>query len=1184
MKQQLKLNYASVDRDKIISQVEEHFRNSGFGKLIDSKIISFLVDVFGATAEFIIHYIERRAEESFFDTAKLRSSVILGARSLGYSIRRPIPAKAGIKIQLVGNSALPNMTYTNKIIQFPIGSKLIRNGIPYLLDATYTYKFKSSDNPINPNWSVTLTFATKESDGSLLLHDFLEEENYPAESRIIPTVIQGESREVVINFTDNPISGQIFQRYEINDPEFSDWYGVNDPNAYNPMTGAWVLSKGYTQVSSSYVDDPPYSENSLYRIDRRSLVNHETLYRDTYDKRYDEDGNLIEDNIPKVCVIRTALNGGVEVLFGDGYVSAMPKGDHVIRIKYLATKGSAANEIGSKDTKIKFVNPVYVYIPNLVDVSSLVNVTLSSNIIGGSDLESIDSIKNNAPVIYNSLDRLVSLGDYVSYLTSLTFPLNVKHAIAWGEQEEVYQNGYRANRRFANHVYFSVLGSLYGKTSDGNYFPKEIYRGLISQDVENSLNWDGFLESFDYDAYSEQSYFNVLVADSVVGMRDYERMLYEEFFARTNPPYTQDQVEMINRYPMGHPVSQLTAMLEARSQLTVKPRYITPIVQEFKLVGQIFVRDFADIESVKRSVENEIYSFLDANVNFNTPIFISHINSIAKNNPDVIRADLKFVPVDSNGMVINDWFTEPEFMPNIPYEYERLLVLQNASYPDTTDDTFTIIPDTNGNISVGGLYTYNDYNSLLGKKVRISQNGGISYFYAEIVEINPTQVPADWYCTAYLDEVGLSGMEMYRYYLMTGNVPSGFPTDNVPPMAYARVHKVWAKRSINGNIINFVKYIFSVPSVGTVVSVAPYGSRGVEYVKWDGSSWIPLLYNQYSPLRVRVNTNAQSLIGNTGLIVEAITNMDDVYDALGFTPNVYLVEAIQTAIGKEVRRLFDVIHHKYCSCVENVGESINQNDEIKKIIIDTCVPFGMREQIPAPYLVPRSSDCHESLKSINWETWGKSKYFDLYQEWVRCGQIFPLSKDEWSSGLYNTELDINDFERVTALGSVWRLNAPPKEEANERWVIEEVLHHRIGGITERWFYNTLMRNIIIELRLLAKRKSSEVNPEFFTVDREIMRLFLSEFGSDGSNFNLNNIKNRVAELLKSSAFIEDINAVDNVERFIKSKSFRGIMLKLHNGLVKAIRSGMLDKYGNIVNYSIRNEIVQIKCEIQFKYG
>lgn len=1195
----LKLNYAQLDRDKIVAQVEEHFKTSGFGKLIDSKLVSFLVDAFGATAEFIIYYLERRAEEGFFATAQLRSSVIIGSRSLGYSIRRPSPATPTLQIVLKGNAGLPTADYTGKIMQFPIGMKMVRNGIPFVLNDTYTYKFKTEDTPTYPTWTKALVFATREADGTLLLRDNTELSLFAETDRIDIMGIQGETREVVINFAENPISGQIFQRYDIDDPEFSDYFGVNDPRAYNSTTGLWSPSSGFTQVSVCHAEDPAYDESSLYKIDRRSLVNHETLYRDTYDKLYDDEQNLVEDSIPKVCVIRTSKSGGVEVMFGDGLVSEMPKSDQLIRIRYLATKGTTANEVGSRGTQVNIVNPVYASMPSLLDVSNIVTIVLGTNILGGADIEDIESIRVNAPAIYNSLDRLVGLGDYVAFLSSLVSPIRVSHAIAWGEQEEVQQGGYRANKRYSNHVYYSVLGNLYEKTSDGRYVPKNLIRGTVQSGTVNTLNENGLLEGFDYDQYSEQAYFNILVADRVVSMRNYERLLYEEFFNRANiSTYTEEQVEWANRFPLGHPVAQLTAMLEKRGQLTTKPRYVTPIIQEFKLSGKIVVRDFADLENVRNDVEASIFAFLDANVNYNTPVLLSHINSIAKSNPDVARADFKFIPVASDGMVINDWMTEPEMMSQVPYEYDRFLSLQNGAWPDVAINQFTVIPDSDGKLTIDGKYTIGNMYELVGMKIRLSQDGGVTYNYAEVESVEPTQAQPRWYARGLVSETSVVNMLNDQWYVLNGSIPSGFPVDNSPNTSRDLVRKRWAQVYVPPPALPWpagythdayqwkVIYDFTTPQANDVVNIAPSSGQAMRWWVFTGSAWSSVAYDAHAPIRIIFASDTAGLGSNKSLIAEVVTNMKAVYDGLGFDPKVYLVEAFQTAISKEVKRLFDVVHHKYCSCPPDAVPTPPSSSDP---VAEACTPFGMRDHIYAPYQTDRG-DCHENTNAITWDDWSKSYYRPRYESFTRCGQLFlmndgnPISKDQWSNGQYNAGLDITEFERVTALGAPWRLGAPPKDEANEAWVTESTMHHRIGGINERWFYQTLMRNVIVELRAIAKKKSESVASSFYTTDRTILDLFLNEFGSDGSAFSLSAIQGQITSLLASSAYIEDVDAVTNVEKFISSKSFRGLMLKLHNGITQSIRSGMIDTDGNITNFSMRNEIVQIKSALEFRYG
>ena len=63
-----------------------------FSNFRESSIAQTLVEIFAGTVDLVSFFLERRSEESFIDTARLRSSVILLARSLGYVTQRPVPA------------------------------------------------------------------------------------------------------------------------------------------------------------------------------------------------------------------------------------------------------------------------------------------------------------------------------------------------------------------------------------------------------------------------------------------------------------------------------------------------------------------------------------------------------------------------------------------------------------------------------------------------------------------------------------------------------------------------------------------------------------------------------------------------------------------------------------------------------------------------------------------------------------------------------------------------------------------------------------------------------------------------------------------------------------------------------------------------------------------------------------
>jgi hypothetical protein len=472
------LKYANLDYSDIVTQILNTIANNPkFANLKESAITQTLVEIFAAATSLNNYYIERRAEECYFDTAKLRSSVILLARQLGYNPIRPIPAKTTLKIVMSGNFVDSNgnvLFNSGDLVQIPLHSVFTYNGNNYILQNTFTYTVTSQD-------STNMLIQGEDFSKELIVDDYKND----------ITLLQGEIKEKIIDGATNPLFGQKFQVYKIEDTTFSNYYGTGE-DLNPPLTRIWV---GNTK-----------SNSTEYLIDRRSLINWQTI----------NNANFNENSSPlKICVVRTAVTEDIEIKFGDGKYAdygALTSQDNIY-VQYLGTIGSKANESGAINKDITFSGNVYN--KNGVDITSNFQFKLNSNIIGGADLESIDSIKNNAPGIYYALDRLVSKKDYVNFLKTMTSPIVVKNALAWGEQEEIYSKNLTGDltddrvvalNQLYNVVFFTCLGSLY-ETTVSPHYPKTIANGLDSSVLD--LN-------FDEDGLNSQSYFNIYTKANVV--------------------------------------------------------------------------------------------------------------------------------------------------------------------------------------------------------------------------------------------------------------------------------------------------------------------------------------------------------------------------------------------------------------------------------------------------------------------------------------------------------------------------------------------------------------------------------------------------------------------------------------------------------------------------------------------
>ena len=458
------LKTANVSYEELVKQIYDRLAaDPKFDNIRESAIFQMMNEIFCANANLLLHYIERRSEESFFTTAKIKGSVIELARGLGYSIQRAIPATCKIKIKIKGD--ISSNFSSGDVIQIPYHSQFSYNDTNYIIKSTLSYQ------------------VTQEMLDSMSLlgddYEFTFDTDYKGDDIVL---VEGEIREKVIEGSTNPLIGQKFQTYRIDDTTFSNMYSTDD---FTPPTTRVFVGA---------------NKDVEYLIDKRSLINWESI------------ANLSSSGSTNVCLIRSSIAEDCELIFGDdkfASIGAETTLDNIF-IQYLSTKGSKGNTTGLIGEKIEYSGKVYA--PNATDITDNIEFNFKSNPIGGADIEDIESIRMNAPEIYYSLDRLVSSRDYISYLKSLTSPFPIKNAIAWGEQEEIKLQGLSSDKKMFNIVLFCCLGNLY-QTATSPYTVKEKGSGLDTAVLDADYNEDEI---------PIQSYLNLYVKeDQVTQLKSY---------------------------------------------------------------------------------------------------------------------------------------------------------------------------------------------------------------------------------------------------------------------------------------------------------------------------------------------------------------------------------------------------------------------------------------------------------------------------------------------------------------------------------------------------------------------------------------------------------------------------------------------------------------------------------------
>jgi hypothetical protein len=127
----------------------------------------------------------------------------------------------------------------------------------------------------------------------------------------------------------------------------------------------------------------------------------------------------------KVYFLQPTGVGHYEILFGDNKLGRRPKGDSTIVINYRTSSGFNAN--GAREFVLDF-DPT-----GNDELITGVTVNTLRNSFDGSEEESIESIKYNAPRHFQTQERAVSADDYKSILRS-KFP-EIKAINAFGGEE-----------------------------------------------------------------------------------------------------------------------------------------------------------------------------------------------------------------------------------------------------------------------------------------------------------------------------------------------------------------------------------------------------------------------------------------------------------------------------------------------------------------------------------------------------------------------------------------------------------------------------------------------------------------------------------------------------------------------------------------------------------------------------
>jgi hypothetical protein len=128
----------------------------------------------------------------------------------------------------------------------------------------------------------------------------------------------------------------------------------------------------------------------------------------TITRVYKQFNSLYEVNSTSpVYFIQEIDNERYELLFGDGIFGTKLEEPNIVEIGYITSSGESGNNISEFTFAAQLADNNNTPITNGISL-----ITTDQKSFGGSDIETVESIKKNAPLIYASQNRAVTAADY----------------------------------------------------------------------------------------------------------------------------------------------------------------------------------------------------------------------------------------------------------------------------------------------------------------------------------------------------------------------------------------------------------------------------------------------------------------------------------------------------------------------------------------------------------------------------------------------------------------------------------------------------------------------------------------------------------------------------------------------------------------------------------------------------
>jgi hypothetical protein len=498
-------------RRTMIAYLRENYPDD-FNDFVESSEYVALIDLIAYVAQSLSFRVDLNARENFLETAERRNSVLRLARLISYNAKRNLPATGLLKI---------NSVSTTEEVFDSTGTSLANTTVIWNdgANANYREQFITVMNAANlENQKFgrpleadkiggidTEVYTLNSTNTDLPLYKFSKAISGSVKNfEIVPSTITG--------------SESIYETSPLPGGGFSYVYRTDGAGDSSNNTGFFLLFKQGTLRSQEFNVAIP-TTNFVQSVDTVNINNTDTwLYSlddfnqvlNLWTKVPDVVGNnaiynSLSKNERNIYNVVTKASDRVDLVFGDGNFSNLPSGSFRF---YYRTSANENFSIQPNDMQNIQITVPYTD-KNGGSQTITITASLNQSIYNSAVTEDNDSIKEKAPQIYYSQNRMITAEDYN------VVPLGVSQNIVKVRSVNRTASGISRAKdiidptgAYSNVSVFADDGILYQEEQLQNFTFKftnqnEILNTIDSQ-VESKLN-NAYSRQFYYEKYGTKS-------------------------------------------------------------------------------------------------------------------------------------------------------------------------------------------------------------------------------------------------------------------------------------------------------------------------------------------------------------------------------------------------------------------------------------------------------------------------------------------------------------------------------------------------------------------------------------------------------------------------------------------------------------------------------------------------------